>query len=223
MKRYKHNILVVDDEPHNLESLRRTFRREYNVFVAAGGEEGLAIVQQETIALIITDQRMPGLSGIQLLERAMAVYPHAIRIILTAFTDVDALIGAIHTGRVYRYITKPWDPEELKVTVKRAIELYELTMENERLVGELSKKDSGPHAPQEGVATEAMARLSAQVSPIAKEMRASVAEITRLTPVFERALTAEEPSGADVLRVMVQETERLAKMPDRLLDLFHSA
>ncbi|MCK5120302.1 MAG: response regulator, partial [Candidatus Latescibacteria bacterium] len=137
MKRYRHNILVVDDEPHNLESLRRTFRREYNVFAAAGGEEGLSIVQQQKIALIITDQRMPGMTGIELLERAMAVHPRAIRIILTAFTDVDALIGAINAGGVYRYITKPWDPEELKITVKRAIELYDLTMENQRLLEEL--------------------------------------------------------------------------------------
>ena len=222
MKRYRHNILVVDDEPHNLESLRRTFRREYNVFAAAGGEEGLSIVQQQEIALIITDQRMPGMTGIELLERAMAVYPRAIRIILTAFTDVDALIGAINAGGVYRYITKPWDPEELKITVKRAIELYDLTMENQRLLEELKEKAVALNAQKEGALSDGMAELQAQVESIAEEMRAPVTAITHLAHLCPRAMEQGEMPNTDTMRVIVRETERLAGMPDRLLGLFRS-
>jgi len=223
MKRYKHNILVVDDEPHNLESLRRTFRREYIVFAAVGGEEGLSIVQQEEIALIITDQRMPGMTGIELLERAMEVYPHAIRILLTAFTDVDALIGAINTGRVYRYITKPWDPEELKITVKRAIELYDLTMENQRLLEELEEKVAALDAQEQMTASEGIAGLRTQIESIAEGMRTPAAAIASLARLCQRAMEQGEMPSPDNVRVIVQETERLAGMPDRLLDLFRSA
>ena len=223
MKRYKHNILVVDDEPHNVESLRRTFRREYNVFAANGGEEGLSIVQQREIALIITDQRMPGMTGIELLERTMEVHPRAIRIILTAFTDVDALIGAINTGGVYRYITKPWDPQELKITVKRAIELYDLTTEHERLLGELKEKVAALDAQEQTTASEGVAGLRTQIESIAEEMREPATAITSLARLCQRATEQGEMPSPDNVRVIVQETERLARMPNRLLNLFRSA
>lgn len=223
MKRYKHNILVVDDERPNLESLRRTFRREYSVFAADNGEEALSIVQQQDIALIITDQRMPGMTGIELLERTMGVYPHAIRIILTAFMDVEALIGAINAGRVYRYITKPWDPEELKITVRRALELYDLTMENERLMEELKEKIMALDAHQEGAASERVVHVRAQVESIAEEMREPVTAIARLARLCQRAMERGERPSLDTMRGIAQETERLAEIPDRLLHLFGSA
>src|SRR5574337_493569 len=130
-------ILLVDDEPDILRTLALTFEEEYEVFQADSGAEGLAILGQHDIAVIIADQRMPEMTGVEFLERSIAKRPHAIRIILTGYTDTASLIRAINAGRIYRYITKPWDRDELKITVKRACESYELTMENQRLLKEL--------------------------------------------------------------------------------------
>ena len=99
--------------------------------------EALEILEKEEIALIIADQRMPEMSGIEFLERTIETYPQVIRIILTAYPDTTSLLQAINAGRVYRYIVKPWDRAELKITVKRALESYELALENQRLLQEL--------------------------------------------------------------------------------------
>ena len=118
---YQHTILCVDDEPHNLDALQRSLRKEYSVITAASGPEALEQLQSHSISLIITDQRMPHMTGVEFLEKSLEVCPEVIRIILTGFTDVEDLIGAINTGRVYRYITKPWDPHDLRLTVRRAL------------------------------------------------------------------------------------------------------
>lgn len=135
MKRY--GLLIVDDEKDILRALSLTFDEEYYVFTASSGRQALEILEQEEIALIIADQRMPEMSGIEFLERTIEKYPQVIRIILTAYPDTESLIQAINTGRVYRYITKPWNRAELTIAVKRALESYELALENQRLVKEL--------------------------------------------------------------------------------------
>src|SRR5574341_20523 len=135
MKRY--GILIVADERDILQTLFLTFKEDYNVFQAGSGAEGLAILEQHEIALIIADQRMPQMTGTEFLERSIAMRPQAIRMVLTGYTDTVSLIRAVNTGRIYRYITKPWDRDELRITVKHAVESYELTMENQRLLREL--------------------------------------------------------------------------------------
>jgi serine phosphatase RsbU (regulator of sigma subunit) len=131
-KEKRHKVLLVDDEVDNLELLQRTFRYEYEVFTATSGAEALKVVEENPdIALIISDQRMPGMSGVEFLAKTLDSHRHTIRMILTGYTDVEDLIGAINSGQVYRYITKPWEPQELRITVKRALESYELSLENE--------------------------------------------------------------------------------------------
>ncbi len=130
-------MLIVDDERDILQTLSLTFEEDYDVFQAGSGAEGLTILERQEIALIIADQRMPEMTGVEFLERSIAKRPQAIRMILTGYTDTASLIRAINAGRIYRYITKPWDRNELKITVKRAFESYELTMENQRLLKEL--------------------------------------------------------------------------------------
>ena len=132
-----HTILCVDDEQHNLDALKRALRKEYSVVTALSGSEGLSLLDDNDVSLIITDQRMPGMTGVEFLENTIDRHPDIVRIILTGFTDVEDLIGAINTGRVYRYITKPWDPNDLKVTVKRALESLELTLENRKLLDDV--------------------------------------------------------------------------------------
>jgi DNA-binding NtrC family response regulator len=133
----KYDVLVVDDEPANLQKLRRTLHGEFTVHEASGGEEALQILHRQPVAAIITDQRMPGLSGVELLRRAIGVCPDSVRIILTGYTEVEDLMDAINQGHVHRYITKPWEPFALKEAVKRELESWELRRENQRLAGEL--------------------------------------------------------------------------------------
>jgi CheY-like chemotaxis protein len=123
----KPKMLVVDDEPDNLDLLYRTFRRNFNVFKADSGIQALDVLKTEgEVAVIISDQRMPEMKGTEFLSKTVPEFPNTVRIILTGFTDIEDLVEAINSGQVYKYITKPWDPNELKSVVQRAAETYEL-------------------------------------------------------------------------------------------------
>lgn len=123
----KPKMLVVDDEPDNLDLLYRTFRRDFHVLRAESGASALSILAQEgEVAVIISDQRMPEMKGTEFLSKTVPQFPDTVRIILTGFTDVEDLVEAINSGQVYKYITKPWDPHELRSVVQRAAETYEL-------------------------------------------------------------------------------------------------
>src|SRR4051794_21965692 len=125
----KHSILCVDDEVDNVDALERLFRRKYNVLKATSGAEALKLMKTENVSLIVSDQRMPNMTGTEFLAESMKKQPDAIRILLTGFTDIDSVISAINSGQVYRYVTKPWDPVDLANTVDKAIERYELSAE----------------------------------------------------------------------------------------------
>lgn len=123
----KAKMLVVDDEPDNLDLLYRTFRRDFQVLKAESGVRALEVLASEgEVAVIISDQRMPEMKGTEFLSRTVPKFPDTMRIILTGFTDVEDLVEAINSGQVYKYITKPWNPDELKAVVQRAAETYEL-------------------------------------------------------------------------------------------------
>lgn len=133
-----HKVLIVDDEPANLRLLNRVLGPDYEILAAESGLAAEKLLQENTdISLIISDQRMPGMSGVELLQRSLVLAPRAIRILLTGYTDIAALIEAVNTGNIYKYVQKPWDAEDLKLTVRRALETYELKNKNELLVVEL--------------------------------------------------------------------------------------
>lgn len=139
MEAKKHNILYVDDEPENLTAFTATFRRYYNIYTATSAAEGIDIMRTVEIHVVITDQRMPEMTGVQFFEAIIPEYPDTIRMILTGFTDVEAIIKAINSGRVFRYITKPWDPNELKINIDSGLKLYELELERKHLIKELQE------------------------------------------------------------------------------------
>ncbi|MBD2626591.1 response regulator [Trichormus variabilis] len=123
----KLKILVVDDEPDNLDLLYRTFRRDFNVLKADSGMSALQLLEEEgEVAVIISDQRMPEMKGTEFLSRTLPQFPDTVRIILTGFTDIEDLVEAINSGQVFKYITKPWDSGELKEVVQRAAATYDL-------------------------------------------------------------------------------------------------
>jgi len=134
----KKRILVVDDEEAILETMTFTFEDDYDVLTAGSARAGLeALDARGPVAVVISDQRMPEMTGVEFLSEVFQRHPSTVRIILTGFADMDAIIGAINDGHVYAYVTKPWEPDDLKQVVRRAIEHYELARENERLVEEL--------------------------------------------------------------------------------------
>ncbi len=188
----KPKMLVVDDEPDNLDLLYRTFRRDFNVLRADSGVNALSVLSTEgEVAVIISDQRMPEMKGTEFLSKTVPQFPDTVRIILTGFTDVEDLVEAINSGQVYKYITKPWDPHELRAVVQRAAETYELlkqrTEELHRAQAQTALLATIVQAAQESD------RLEACLSPIAKAFGESFyADGCVLQLVENNALTAQQ-------------------------------
>ncbi len=128
------SVLVVDDEPEVLATLRRQLRREFTVYTAESAEQALEILNTHPVQTIISDQRMPEMTGAEFLARAKAEYPDTVRILLTGYADLQAMIEAINSGQIFRYITKPWDPMEIRTLVREACQRCHLVQENQRLV-----------------------------------------------------------------------------------------
>jgi DNA-binding NtrC family response regulator len=130
-------VLYVDDEVNNLNSFKAAFRRYFNIYTAQSAKEGRKILESGEIGVIITDQRMPGETGIEFLESILPIYPDTIRILLTGFSDINAVMGAINRGQVYKYLVKPWQDDELKMYIQNALELYNLRKDNKDLAHKL--------------------------------------------------------------------------------------
>ena len=131
-------ILIVDDEEAILETMTFTFMDLYDVLTTADPTQAISILEEnQPVSVVITDQRMPGMTGVELLKEVYEQFPDTVRIILTGFADSEATIKAINDGHIYGYINKPWEPDELKAIVRRASELHALALENRRLVDDL--------------------------------------------------------------------------------------
>jgi len=135
----KFKLLYVDDEEDNLHSFMAVLRRDYNITTAQSGDEALGLLAKESFHLVISDQRMPKMTGVELFEEIKALYPETIRIILTGYSEVKSIIDAINKGQVYYYITKPWNLDELKVIIENALETYRLKENNRVLNNEKSE------------------------------------------------------------------------------------
>ena len=137
----KETILVVDDQVEVLNMLRRLLSKDYNVALANSGEEGLTYLKKEPVAVILSDQRMPQMDGVTFLNEAQKIRPVAIRIMITGYADIEATIGAVNQAGIYQYISKPFEPEDLKNIVKKAIQKYHDGQNAELLQSELLKKN----------------------------------------------------------------------------------
>ena len=131
------HILYVDDEIHNLNAFKASFRRLYTVFTASSAEDALKVLEKEEIQIIISDQRMPRMTGIEFFESILDKYPEPIRILLTGYADINAVIDAINKGQVYKYFAKPWNDEDLRQNIEKAYEVYALRKENKELTAKL--------------------------------------------------------------------------------------
>lgn len=131
------NVLYIDDELNNLNSFKASFRRIFNVFTAESAEEGKKILETEQIHVILSDQRMPKMTGIDFFQSILETHPDPIRILITGYTDINAVIDAINVGQVYKYLSKPWNEEDIKNFVLKAYEVVELRQKNKELTEKL--------------------------------------------------------------------------------------
>lgn len=139
-------ILYVDDEPNNLNGFKATFRRDYQILIAQSAQEARTILRENEPQVIISDQRMPEVTGVEFFKSIIEEYPKPVRMLLTGYADIEAVIKAINEGQVYRYITKPWEENDLKVTIANALQFYntqnelrERNIELEKAYSELEK------------------------------------------------------------------------------------
>jgi len=142
MENIEDTILYIDDEVENLRGFQFLFKRNYKIFIATSAEEGFGILEKNKIKLIIADQRMPKMSGVDFFEVAAKMYPDIIRIILTGYSDIEAIIKAINKGRIFKYVTKPWDKDEFKLIIDNALWTYNITAENKNLIQSLKEANA---------------------------------------------------------------------------------
>jgi len=139
----KHTLLVVDDEADVGDSVHDLLRREFNVLKARNAEEGIQLMQQNEVHIIMTDQRMPKITGVELLAKIRQRYPQAVRMLFTGYADLDSIVAAINQGHVYGFLKKPWQPEDLEAAVREAALEYDRLVEQaeqmHRLREELQK------------------------------------------------------------------------------------
>jgi len=138
----RHCLLIVDDEPHVCDSVHDLLRREFRVLKASSAVEGYRIMQEEEVHIVMSDQRMPQITGVELLTKVKVRHPHAIRMLFTGFADLDSIIAAINQGHIFQFMKKPWQPEELLTAVRQAAaefdRLEDAALEREHLADEVA-------------------------------------------------------------------------------------
>lgn len=135
-------LLVVDDEPNIVSALKRTLRRDgYSILTAHNAEDGLNLLAGNKVGVIISDQRMPQMTGVDFLRKVKALYPKTLRLVLSGYTELESVTSAINEGAIYKFLTKPWDDEQLRNNIREAFEYYEMEQENQRLTRELQQSN----------------------------------------------------------------------------------
>jgi signal transduction histidine kinase len=208
-------LLVVDDEVDNLRSLNDLFRRDYRVETFARAADAIEAVERLDPQVVMSDQRMPGLTGVEFLREVKRRRPDATRLLFTGYTDLQTVIDAINEGNVFRYIAKPWDPDELALTVRQAFERNALLVERRRLVADLQASNAR--------LLESDRLKSAFIDVASHELNTPVAVILGLAELWSmqqaNSSDAAERSRIDRIR---RAAMRLARTVERMFQLLHS-
>jgi CheY-like chemotaxis protein len=209
-------VLFVDDEVNVQNAVRRLLRREpYDLLLVSSGQEALEVLKQRRVQLVISDQRMPGMTGTELLRQVRLRWPETIRVILSGYAEVNTIIAAINEGEIYKYLTKPWNDEEIKLHIRRAIEQHALQEENRRLTREVAKQNEELRALAEQLdrrAASAAMRLSL-AQELLEVIDVGVLTINGAGLIVEANRWAREvllagrpdPSGADIWKALPEE------------------
>jgi signal transduction histidine kinase len=219
----RHTLLVVDDEVDVLESLRHLFHRSYRVITANSGDEAIAILNKTEVQIILSDQRMPGMSGDVFLSHARRLQPEAIRILFTGYADIQAVINAVNEGSIFRYILKPWDAEDLEGVIAQAAERYDLLAERRRLMAELQAANAQLTKANQ-VLAEAGQLKSSFIEVASHEFNTPItlvlglSELLRLVnpnrPEQEQTIVSQIASGSKQLAKLVTNTLTLMRADD---------
>ena len=135
----KIKVLYVDDETNNLVAFKANFRTQYEIFTASSAQEGMEVLDKEDIHVVITDQRMPGIKGVAFLELIVEKYPDPVRMLLTGYSDIEAVIDAVNKTHIYKYVTKPWKNEELAEAIEECYKVYLRNKERKELISKLTR------------------------------------------------------------------------------------
>lgn len=202
----KIKILYVDDEDYNLIAFRANFRKQYDVYTATNAHEGLDLLQKNVAHIIISDQRMPHITGIEFLEKAAALYPDSIRLLITAYSDIDVVIKAINLGQVSKFIQKPWDWEKLTIAIDHCVTLYTSRLAMKLKNAELQKANE---------------ELTKFVYSVSHDLRAPLASILGVVNVTK--LMPELRVADSYFKMIEGRVERLDEFIRKILDYYKNA
>jgi signal transduction histidine kinase len=215
--RAKPSVLVVDDEPDLVHSVQDLLRLDYRVLGATRATEGLRIVEREPVHVVMTDQCMPEMTGVEFLRILREKHPDIIRLLFTAYADIKAVIDAINQGNVYRYITKPWEPRDLLAVLRQAVEHYDLLTERQRLLDELQEKNRQLESANEEL-RQANDLKKAFIRVASHELRTPLTIVLGLSDLAERSADPGSTLQHWVQRVHVA-GQRLNERVDQMIKL----
>jgi signal transduction histidine kinase len=213
----RHTILVVDDEPDVVKSVQDLLRIDYKVLGTTRASEAMDLLKGNEVHIVMTDQRMPEMTGVELLHNIRGGHPDAIRLLFTGYADIRAVIEAINQGNVYRYITKPWDPDELQTVIRDACQHYDLIVERKMLLNELKNKNTElEQANQQLTVSNQLKQAFIQVA--SHELRTPLTILLGLAKLALRDKSIQDPVH-DFLVRMDRAAERLGKLVDQIVSM----
>lgn len=220
MKR-RHTLLIVDDEVDVLESLRHQFHRAYRVLTAPNARAALELLQDNEVHLLLSDQRMPGMSGDALLAEARRMQPDAVRMLFTGYADIQAVINAVNEGHIFRYILKPWDAVELEGVIRQAAEKYDLLAERKALISELQDANG-----QLVRANEELARAdrlkTAFIEVASHEFNTPITLVLGLTDLLRLSSSERSDEESEILHQITSSGRQLARLVTNMLTLLRA-
>ncbi len=221
MAERRHTLLVVDDEVDVLESLRHQFHRKYHVLTSSSGPEAIEILKNHDVHLILTDQRMPGMSGDVFLHRARELKPDAIRMLFTGYADIQGVISAVNEGQIFRYILKPWDSFELEAIIRQGAEQYDLLAERRRLLAELQSANEELVRANDELARAGQIK-TAFIEVASHEFNTPITLVLGLTELLRLSNPSRPDQEQEILRQITASGRQLSRLVTNILTLLRA-
>ncbi len=221
MAQRRHTLLIVDDEADVLDSLRHQFHRSYRVLTCVAGTEAIKILETDDVELILSDQRMPGMSGDEFLREARRLNPDAIRMLFTGYADIQAVINAVNEGHIFRYILKPWDSAELEAIIRQGVEQYELLAERRRLIAELQAANGQLTRANEELARAGQLK-TAFIEVASHEFNTPITLVLGLTELLRLSNRNRPDQEHEILRQITASGRQLARLVTNILTLLRA-
>jgi signal transduction histidine kinase len=221
MEQRRHTLLIVDDEVDVLESLRHQFHRTYRVLTASTGAQAVSLLNEHQVQLILSDQRMPGMSGDAFLSQARRLQPDAIRMLFTGYADIQAVINAVNEGHIFRYILKPWDTVELEGIIHQAAEQYELLAERKRLIAQLQTANVQLLRANDELARAGQLK-TAFIEVASHEFNTPITLVLGLTELLKLANPDRADDEREILRQITTSGRQLSRLVTNMLTLLRA-